>query len=199
MVTNMDITENCVVCEKTLNEGETVLVRKGLDTFKNCSLRRKDGISEKLKNVDSVVLHVNCRKKYTFFRNVAAANNPSLKETTILRSTVSAFDFKRDCLFCSEVCDSEAEKKKPVSKRSKQFEVRSFSFKNQVIECAKKRNDDWGKKVLDRVQTVIDLVAVEARYHNLCCTNFYKPPSSASGKPGRPENVELAIIRVSIL
>jgi len=37
---------------------------------------------------------------------------------------------------------------------------------------ASKRGDDWGKKIVDRITNVFDLVAVEAKYHRDCHKMF---------------------------
>ena len=56
---------------------------------------------------------------------------------------------------------------------------------NNIIECAKARNDDRGKAVLTRLGTSNDLVAEEALYHSSCMAAFKldKVGRSVRGKP----------------
>ncbi|KMQ88812.1 hypothetical protein RF55_11637 [Lasius niger] len=67
-------------------------------------------------------------------------------------------------------------------------------MKNSILELAVIRNDEWGRKVIDRIQHVFDLVAVDAKYHNLCMKKFYSPPSSGKKRGYRPAtNVDEAM------
>lgn len=54
---------------------------------------------------------------------------------------------------------------------------------------AKSRGDDWGQCVQTRLANVIDLVAVEARYHDTCRKDFFSQPTEEICKVGRPEDV----------
>ena len=57
------------------------------------------------------------------------------------------------------------------------------------VQLAKKRGDDWGDKVLLRLQSCLDLVASEAKYHNFCLTSF-KQRQSECTKRGRPAQMD---------
>ena len=89
-------------------------------------------------------------------------------EKRVLRSEVIVqFDFRRQCLFCSQ-----ADK---YSGKKKDFElipVRTHEFQKTVEQLCQKRNDEWGKKVEERIQHAIDLHAADALYHNKCSINF---------------------------
>lgn len=55
----MDINVNCLLCEENLSIGKTVNVKqKGLNTLIKSNERRKDGKSEKLRGLSSVILRV---------------------------------------------------------------------------------------------------------------------------------------------
>ncbi len=83
-----------------------------------------------------------------------------------LRSnTPRTFDIKRDCIFCS---DHVAHDSKAQYYRSAVSNVETLQFQATVLNCAKKRNDNLGNDVAERVQHTYDLVAAEAKYHRMC-------------------------------
>lgn len=142
----MDEQNSCILCEKDLSQGETVTVSRGLDAIICSSLRRQDGIAEKLQGLTSVCVHVACRKNYTRESTIKSVLHPSPKKAVkSLRSSQIPFNFKTHCLFCAEECDVCADKKKPVEKRDT-YEVRT-SCKSSIINAANTRNDEWGQTV----------------------------------------------------
>lgn len=62
--------------------------------------------------------------------------------------------------------------------------MRKLSVKDIVLKAAEVRNDKWGQMIIDRIQYVSDLVAVDAKYHNACMKNLYNVPSSTGLKRG---------------
>lgn len=186
----------CLLCQNALSTAETVTVSRGLETIKQCSIRRNDvRVYKKLKDASSTCIHVHCRKKYTNPKYIQQASESGaspcaqpLPESTVprLRSSLNLFDFKEMCLFCGKAADIKAESKKPLGKREKICNVETMPFKESVIDAAKSRNDEWGEIVQARVESTIDLVAAEARYHNSCCKNYFYIPTS--NRPGRPED-----------
>ena len=82
------------------------------------------------------------------------------------------FNFKQQCLFCGDDCDMTIETKKPLARRKSIHEVRTMTCKSTIANAASERGDEWGQLVLSRVQSVIDLVAGEAKYHGNCYANF---------------------------
>ena len=82
------------------------------------------------------------------------------------------------------------ETKKPLGRRESIHEVRTMSCKDSIANAAFERDDEWGHTVLSRVDSVIDLVAAEAKYHGKCFSNFCKLPSER--QPGRPQDNALA-------
>ena len=91
------------------------------------------------------------------------------------------------CLFCGDDCDIAMDKRKAV------WEVRILHLKKKISDFALQRKDEWGEKVLQRVNSVICLVAEKARYHEVCNTKFFCTTSSCL-KRGRPkdEHIESA-------
>ena len=67
------------------------------------------------------------------------------------------------------------------------YEVRSLTLKDTLLEKAEQRNDDLGRKVAERINSVLCLVAAEARYHQDCYAKFVSNPSSVR-KRGRPHD-----------
>ncbi|KMQ95976.1 hypothetical protein RF55_3771 [Lasius niger] len=59
--------------------------------------------------------------------------------------------------------------------------MRKLSVKDTVLKAAEARNDKWGQMIIDRIQHVSDLVAVDAKY-NACMKNLYNVPSSTGLK-----------------
>ena len=55
-----------------------------------------------------------------------------------------------------------------------------------MLQLANERNDDWGRQVAARLNSVIDIVAAEGRYHQSCRTKFKLLPTDR--KRGRPES-----------
>ena len=55
----------CFICNETLSNGAIVTVERGLETVRNASVERDDGHINYLRSVNSVTVHVECRKNYT--------------------------------------------------------------------------------------------------------------------------------------
>ncbi|GLV41747.1 hypothetical protein CBL_12036 [Carabus blaptoides fortunei] len=93
----------CLICEKTLNEGDILEVKaRGLNTLRESSIRRKDNKVNQLRPLDSVIMHVKCHKTYTRKRSIIAAIRVNSGQTsgTIRRSNLPAFEWKTMCIFC---------------------------------------------------------------------------------------------------
>lgn len=63
---------SCFICNDLLSVGKTVNVERGLQTLKTVSNEREDGCIEFLNSVNSVRVHVECRKEYIHKKNIAA-------------------------------------------------------------------------------------------------------------------------------
>ena len=103
-------------------------------------------------------------------RNIEAAKMKHLQpgEKRVLRSEVIVqFDFRKHCLFCSQ-----ADKYSGKKKAFEPIPVRTHEFQKTVEQLCQKRNDEWGKKVKERIQHAIDLHAADALYHTKCSINF---------------------------
>lgn len=193
----MEDIEACCLCEEIGNGGELVtLGDKGLTGVVNASRRRGDNKWEELQTRDKIKIHKSCRKNYTRESSIQAAGKTKATEVPKsspvkkkLRSFSDEFDFQTRCLFCAELCE-EINPKTPVEKRRKFSRVMTLPFRNNLISECDKRNDGFGRKVKERVLSVLDLVAAEARYHHDCLPKFVSNISSW-GSVGRPKNEEL--------
>ncbi|KAI5636826.1 zinc-finger double domain-containing protein [Phthorimaea operculella] len=68
---------SCVLCSLSLDldEFETRTIKwKGIQTIIQCSIERKDNVADSLRNVDSVTVHLLCRKSYTRRKNNGKLN-----------------------------------------------------------------------------------------------------------------------------
>ena len=96
-----------------------------------------------------------------------------------LRSTTPVFDITSHCLFCSEIIPTSG---RLSSKRRKLgSNVETIEFKDSVLKCARERCDEWRNL---RIESAIDLVAVEAKYHRRCAQEFFQCRGETTvGKP----------------
>gem|GEM_PF-5842765 len=189
------------ICDKSLSEGATVVVERGIQTLRDASAERNDRKIEHLRSVGSIKIHTQCRKTYTRKSSISAFKRERDAEASTStnlspprsrkRSNESAFDFKRCCIFCGEEASEEKEIKKHKKFRQKISHVSTLSFKDGVIAAANKRGDDLGKTVTRRIIFEHDLVAAEAKYHAVCYTLFMK--RSTEGKVGRPEDTTIIL------
>ncbi|CAG2220527.1 unnamed protein product [Mytilus edulis] len=85
--------------------------------------------------------------------------------TPKLRSK-SHFDFKHHCLFCGNEATDSKKKDKNV------FQVRTDDFDSRIQDACDLRNDDWAAEVRGRLESVSDLHAADAVYHQACSANF---------------------------
>lgn len=185
----------CFCCHKTLSEGETVCVKDGIENLRRVSKIRNDGNFAMLESVKTILVHKVCRREYIKEKNIARdlkRERESSQETDTHQTMRSEekFDFKNNCLFCGDLCDFASEKKKNVHKRRKMWEVRVLHLKQKISDFAKERNDELGEKVFKRVNSVICLVAEEARYHEVCYSHFFTKKLS-SLKRGRPKDEQI--------
>jgi len=184
----METDDKCVLCDENLHVGQTVNVTRGLGKIISSSERRNDGIAGKIHGKISLIVHTDCRKSYTRNASVGDTCPPSTSAKALRSSLTNVFDFTHHCLFCGSECNK-TEDEKRARKRRDVFEIRSLTVKNSILSAATRRNDEWGRVVRSRLDTIIDLVAAEAIYHNSCYKDFFYVPTGK--KRGRPEDEEL--------
>ncbi|CAC5414987.1 unnamed protein product [Mytilus coruscus] len=181
--------EKCIVCLK--DDQPTTLIKlrqKGCLEIIRANQERGDGLSA----LEGNFVHQLCRKTYTNPNDIKKYK----KEKLVLRETntntpklrsKSHFDFKHHCLFCGNEATNSKKKDKNV------FPVRTDDFESRIH-----RNDDWAAEVRERLESVSDLHAEDAVYHQACSVNFrtcknipvFRSPISPDSKPenkrGRP-------------
>ncbi|KMQ82542.1 hypothetical protein RF55_22593 [Lasius niger] len=182
--------EVCLICCQSLSSGNTVVVERGIDTLRDASVERNDGKIGHLRRVNSIKIHVQCRKEYTRKSSIAAtkrkqdegaSTSGSSPPRTRRHTNEYLFDFQNLCIFCGE----EKEKKKDIKSRRIIHRVSTATFKDSIIAVAEQLGNDMAKAVTKRI-IYEDLVAAEARYHHDCHVSFKKP--TTGGKIGRPQD-----------
>ena len=164
----------CLICGFPLKESPSVEVTRGLQTLITASLAREDGLHEQFKNKTCLQVHVNCRKSYTRRPAPSKGIEEPPNKVPHLRSELTQFDINLQCLFCGETSDKIAEQKKPRKYRRSIHEVTILVLQETVWEKTKECNDKLGYLVLSRIDSVIDLVAAESKYHRNCYNDFCK-------------------------
>ena len=93
-------------------------------------------------------------------------------------SDIKQFEFRENCLFCSERCALIPDPRHPdrwrkaVLCRTADRPGRQ-SFKEAILEACGSRKDEWARQVEVRIMgAVSDLHAADARYHDDCRKSF---------------------------
>lgn len=199
--------DTCFLCSNAICDDSpyAAVTTKGLAGIINASKQRDDKIHELFNPMPTgaIKVHTECRRVYTNPIKIKSdiklrTSQDGIPSTTsrTLRGSVGSFNFKENCLFCSKIItDYEKRNKKTV------FPVRTFQFRETVLKVCSTRSDLWAANVHARMLSVIDLPAVEARYHQVCSVNFRrgKPipvkytPEDIGGLPtvvGRPVDTD---------
>ena len=101
---------NCLICEGSLSVGETCHIgSKGLASLLTVSRQRQDNLESKFASNPELVLHTDCRKRYTRPSSIKASItsrgtvDENVATTSQTRgSSEKVFDFETDCLFCGK-------------------------------------------------------------------------------------------------
>lgn len=140
-----------------------------------------------LEILNEVSVHSACYKNYA---NKRLASIASHLTTSVMEETAEPkelrdplFCFKKNCLFCGEVINESLHV--PVSKREKFHSITRQSVKENIHRHLQERDDEFARKILERVHSVQNLVAVGARYHGTCASRVYNTTPKGT-KKGRP-------------
>ena len=160
---------------------------KGFQTLIKASILRKEvELNEKLVRMKAsetpVFVHAECRKRFIDSRKYCESNDePKPKRLRSCDETV--FDWKNCCFYCENRVDA-------VHRQRNEFcVVETLECKQNIIDQARKRDDEAGQKILSRMQDCIDLPAVEAIYHKNCSRKFFLHESTEKQKcRGRPRD-----------
>lgn len=188
----------------------------GIRTLIQRSQERDDALHVQLEDVlasdgdkASVTCHKSCYSSYTSVSRNDSGNKRKSDlglsdepPQRISRSQVSDFVFKRDCLFCGEICVPKDPKNShqwvPVSQCETEARPGQDTFKHAILDMCDARQDDWSRMVEVRINGAqIDLPAADRRYHTHCYNKFRKVPidsrQSESCKPCVDESLRFVI------
>ena len=179
--------DKCLICQASSSKPLRALTARGLATFKESILNRKDNVYEKLihyLNNDEQFLaqnpkcHKECKSLYTDKNKIMAAkkrqkyqveefdlSEPLPPSSLTTRSSMSTINMKKCCFLCDKERDSKGFKQLVL--------VSSDDRQHSIHEKAKELNDQL---ILTKIQgygtTTLDMVAEDFRYHRLCMTRF---------------------------
>ncbi len=165
--------DRCVFCESSLNDGQEVVTLRvnGCQGIEQASQIRGNSISTS----PGQRVHAKCRHSYCNKRRIMQSLKRSHEVASegcgvhvSLRSGETTFNFKENCLFCghSDTFDSKHQR------GHKLIPVRSLSFQEAILQQCNIINSKWSEKVLARINSVHDLPAADAVYHQICSSNF---------------------------
>lgn len=173
----------CFICDNILTKSEVIVVKeKGLETFRQSSLKRKYGKVKFLRGKTSIAVHNGCRKRYNNEKLIAAylrRGGEASSSTVQRRSAEVQFSFRDHCFLCADKITAEfLEKQKQTRLRDRKivYNVRTSTMKDTVLQRAQLRGDEWGQAIVKRLEGVIDLVAADAQYHLSCMKKLYHVP-----------------------
>lgn len=178
----------CAICGVEIEEGEQVIVERGVQTLIQTSKDRRDEKHIVFELLGKVPLHKSCRKNYTRRSSIISANKENIRPSspqsnTLLRSEAKRFNFRSDCLFCGKTA-SVPDSKLPKNRRLDVCNVATLEFHAKVLSVCKQRSDEWGNDVYLRIANTIDLVAEKCRYHKDCYKRFMRiGKKELSGRP----------------
>ncbi|XP_018362414.1 PREDICTED: uncharacterized protein LOC108760767, partial [Trachymyrmex cornetzi] len=172
------ISNICIICKADSENGVVVTVTRGIETLKSVSVQRKDDIHNIIRNLDSITIHAECRRKYTLikkgsfcYKNVG----PPKRELSPLSPVKKrlrvepTFNFKTLCFLCGQEASKQLKREK--KRRDVIRTVQTPGLKDTVLKMIAGLPD----KSMDNVRTRIltqDLQAAEARYHTSCFTSL---------------------------
>ncbi|VDI50402.1 Hypothetical predicted protein [Mytilus galloprovincialis] len=95
------------------------------------------------------------------------------------------------CKWSSTATSSGKKPTKNKNKGSEVFPVRTDDFQTRIIQVCNERDDEWASVNQGRLQSISDLHAADALYHQACSVNFRtnkKIPLTFSPEPKKKEN-----------
>lgn len=164
-----------------------------VETIRDCSIRRGDGLIDKLHGLDSIRCHKSCVSTYASKHHLKRyitkkSNDNSATEAVVppkrsRRLGTTKFSFKEHCVFCGEKC-LPLDPRHPDRWR-KVYQCRTTGgYKQKILLNCDERNDDLANEVRVRLSgAVTDLHAADAQYHNDCYKRFmsHKNIQAAAG------------------
>ena len=181
---------------------ETKFTEIGIKKLISCAKSRGDGdLQAKLQNIidvggdaASIACHKGCYCTYTSKEKIERvrksqkrkAEDEGVRTTTRSHTKVAdkgVFEYKRDCMFCSEEClpidDRHPERWDRVREcmTKERFDTERNplpTMKDMLLDVAEQRNDDVTRRVKLHLAFVSDLPSAECKYHVHCYNSFTK-------------------------
>ncbi len=159
----------CILCDEN-NKNETLISvgPKGFNSLQSAAISR--GENDKLfqHHKENTLVHESCRKNYVNKKRIRqfVSNKENITPTPVheKRKNRSASD---QCLFCQQELFNDT---KHCTRSIRH--VTTDTFKNNVIEVCRKRNDEWGLEVFSKISSIMDCVLSNVGYHKDCFSNF---------------------------
>ena len=149
---------------------------------------RGDGLHEQISllNPENVFFHKNCVSSYTSpdhikrYLSKLGKENPQEEPASkkVKRTETPKFEFRKHCLFCGELCNTEDDGRHPErQRRVVQCRTADYptgkTFKERILDVCNQRNDKQAEDVRLRLQgAVSDLHAADGQYHKDCQVTF---------------------------
>ncbi|KAK3097968.1 hypothetical protein FSP39_014885 [Pinctada imbricata] len=161
--------DSCIICGGTEAGCLLKLREKGSRGINIASKKRRDTLNA----IPGQSVHLDCRKNYTnpilinkYLKDSLNNGQPDDTSVKLLRSK-DVFSFPDHCLFCG--CQA---KNNNLKRGNDVFPVRTHDFQASIIDICLERQDEWSDTVYGRIQSVNDLHAADAIYHQTCSVNF---------------------------
>lgn len=155
-----------------------------IQTIKNSSVKRGDGLAHRLDGLHSIRCHKNCVSTYTSAHHIKRYLSKQEKDTSgndaqvplkkSRRSDKHDFRFKEQCLFCGEICLPLASSSRHPDRWRKVVQCRTAGgFKQNILRTCDLRNDALADDVRVRLSGALsDLHAADGQYHLDCYKLF---------------------------
>ena len=205
----MSANKQCAIC-KDASYPLVSVTRKGLASLIEFSSERKDNnLNEYFnrkyaenKKITGVYVHEKCRRDYNNRKRVSSIQTEAevKKPKFDTRISTEFFSWKQHCFLCVKVCA--VDPKHPD--RSDCHHASTLEIRASILRICRQRfdenkDDEWTLQVQRRVNSCIDLVAAEARYHSACYTRFSSKKqgnATVSTTFGRTKNEKMRMIFV---
>lgn len=192
----------CFICDSSLESGTHVTKvtrEQAIASLKEASTKRKDGKLSFLKNKTELEVHETCRKSYTNEKLILASLKRAQQEGPstsrhLTRTSVPQFTFKTHCFICGECITEEFvadQSRRPKNERNTIFVVGKLGMKTTLMNAARERNDEYGRRLIQRIEQVEDLVAADGQYHSKCLRFLYQKPKVEEPKRRGPFSEEI--------
>ena len=145
------------------------LSKKGADAINKVSVLKELDIHVS----EGQQVHIKCRKDFTrdeyiYKKRKSIGEEEPCSSKRLSRSELK-FDIKSDCIFCCTPDPYKGRKKEFVLVPSSTIKI-TQSIK-EICETMRK-NDSWAIAVMGRMNSINDMRADDAVYHNQCSVNF---------------------------